>query len=201
MTRPTDLLQGTLDLLILKTLSWGPAHGYAVARWIEQRTGAVLHVGEAALYSELHRLEERCWLASRMPRCTRRRPFALETPNVRAHGDSLRGARDRRHGLDPLGHLRSTHSPAPVRERAAADCRLRREPRSRLPRRQHLLARLPLLAGGHPDPRVVRHVDVDDVDALRRRERGRARCRRLGNGEPVPDARRSPGPRAPPHRR
>jgi PadR family transcriptional regulator PadR len=57
-----DLLQGTLDLLILKTLSWGPAHGYAVARWIEQLTGKVLTVGEGSLYPALHRLEEREWI-------------------------------------------------------------------------------------------------------------------------------------------
>ncbi|MEP6690785.1 MAG: PadR family transcriptional regulator [Gemmatimonadaceae bacterium] len=59
-----DLLQGTLDLLILKTLSWGPAHGYAVARWLEQLTGQVLQVGEGSLYPALHRLEERGWVSS-----------------------------------------------------------------------------------------------------------------------------------------
>src|SRR5207249_9363688 len=59
-----DLLQGTLDLLILKTLSWGPAHGYAVARWIQQLTGQVLTVGEGSLYPALHRLEERGWIES-----------------------------------------------------------------------------------------------------------------------------------------
>ena len=59
-----DLLQGTLDLLILKTLSWGPAHGYAVARWIQQLTGEVLTVGEGSLYPALHRLEEREWIES-----------------------------------------------------------------------------------------------------------------------------------------
>src|SRR3954469_8937222 len=64
MPRPADLLQGTLDLLVLKTLSWGPAHGYAVARWIEQLTGEVLRVGEGSLYPALHRLEEKGWLAS-----------------------------------------------------------------------------------------------------------------------------------------
>ena len=59
MPRPNvDLLQGTLDLLILKTLSWGPAHGYAIARWIHQLTGAVLQVGEGSLYPALHRLEQ-----------------------------------------------------------------------------------------------------------------------------------------------
>ena len=56
---PQDLLQGTLDLLVLKTLSWGPAHGYAIARWIQQLTGQVLDVGEGSLYPALHRLEER----------------------------------------------------------------------------------------------------------------------------------------------
>jgi PadR family transcriptional regulator, regulatory protein PadR len=61
---PLDLLQGTLDLLILKTLSWGPAHGYAVARWIQQLTGEVLTVGEGSLYPALHRLEERGWIES-----------------------------------------------------------------------------------------------------------------------------------------
>ena len=65
MTRGTlDLLQGTLDLLVLKTLSWGPAHGYAVARWIQQLTGDVLQVGEGSLYPALHRLEERGWIES-----------------------------------------------------------------------------------------------------------------------------------------
>ncbi len=54
-----DLLQGTLDLLILKALSWGPAHGYAVARWIERLTGNSLEIGEGSLYPALHRLEAR----------------------------------------------------------------------------------------------------------------------------------------------
>lgn len=55
----TDRIQSTLDLLILKTLSWGPAHGYAIARWIEQLTGDALTVGEGTLYPALHRLESR----------------------------------------------------------------------------------------------------------------------------------------------
>jgi len=59
-----DILRGTLDLLILKALSWGPAHGYAVARWIEQATDDALAVGEGSLYPALHRLEERGWIAA-----------------------------------------------------------------------------------------------------------------------------------------
>ncbi|HJR63778.1 MAG TPA: PadR family transcriptional regulator [Gemmatimonadaceae bacterium] len=61
---PVELLRGTLDLLILKTLSWGPAHGYAVARWIERLTGEVLQIGEGSLYPALHRLEERSLIES-----------------------------------------------------------------------------------------------------------------------------------------
>jgi transcriptional regulator len=57
-----DLLQGTLDLLVLKTLSWGPTHGYGVARWIQQVTGDVLRVEEGSLYPALHRLERRGWI-------------------------------------------------------------------------------------------------------------------------------------------
>jgi transcriptional regulator len=65
MTSQTlDLLQGTVDVLILKTLSWEPMHGYAIAKWIEQRSDGVLGVADAALYQALHRLERRGWIAS-----------------------------------------------------------------------------------------------------------------------------------------
>lgn len=59
-----DILRGTLDLLILKALSRGTAHGYAVARWIQQATDDVLAVGEGSLYPALHRLEEREWITA-----------------------------------------------------------------------------------------------------------------------------------------
>lgn len=54
-----DFLKGTLDLMILKTLSWGPSHGYGIARWIEQCTHDVLQVEEGSLYPALHKLEEK----------------------------------------------------------------------------------------------------------------------------------------------
>jgi PadR family transcriptional regulator PadR len=54
-----ELLQGTLDVLILKTLTWGPRHGYAVARWLHDTSEDVLRVEEGALYPALHRLEHR----------------------------------------------------------------------------------------------------------------------------------------------
>ena len=54
----SDLLHGTLDVLVLKALSLGPLHGYAVAEWIEQRGGGDLVIVDAALYKALHRLED-----------------------------------------------------------------------------------------------------------------------------------------------
>jgi transcriptional regulator len=58
------LLKGTLDVLILRTLSWGPAHGYAISRWIRQSSDGHLTIEEGALYPALRRLEERGWVAS-----------------------------------------------------------------------------------------------------------------------------------------
>jgi PadR family transcriptional regulator PadR len=59
-----ELLQGTLALLILKALLSGPAHGYAVARWIGETTGDVLRIEEGSLYPALRRLEDRGWVTS-----------------------------------------------------------------------------------------------------------------------------------------
>ena len=59
-----ELLQGTLDLLILKTLTWGPRHGYAVARWIRDTTADDLQIEEGALYTALHRMEKRGWIGA-----------------------------------------------------------------------------------------------------------------------------------------
>lgn len=58
----SDLYVGTLDVLILKALSWGPMHGYAIGRWIRQTTEDVLTVQEGALYPALHRLHAKGWL-------------------------------------------------------------------------------------------------------------------------------------------
>jgi transcriptional regulator len=54
-----DILLGTLDVLVLKTLSWGPSHGYGIARWIHESSNQTLRVLDGALYTSLHRLEER----------------------------------------------------------------------------------------------------------------------------------------------
>src|SRR3989442_9114699 len=62
MTKPKDLVQGTLDLLILKTVALEPMHGWAIAQRIRQLSGEVLHVGQSALYPALHKLEQQGWI-------------------------------------------------------------------------------------------------------------------------------------------
>jgi transcriptional regulator len=59
-----ELLQGTLDLLILQTLQWGPQHGYAISQTIRGRSGEVLQVETGSLYPALHRLEKQGWVKS-----------------------------------------------------------------------------------------------------------------------------------------
>ena len=59
------LIAGTLDVLVLKALSWGPRHGYGIGRWINENTESVLAVEEGALYPALHRMERRGWLESK----------------------------------------------------------------------------------------------------------------------------------------
>jgi PadR family transcriptional regulator PadR len=65
MGKPSDLLQGTLDLLILKTISLEPKHGWAIAKRIQQISGEVLQVQQGSLYPALHRLEQKGWIKAK----------------------------------------------------------------------------------------------------------------------------------------
>ena len=65
MTKPTDLVQGTLDLLILKTIALEPMHGWAIAQRIRRVSNNVLQVNQGALYPALHRLEQQAWIQSK----------------------------------------------------------------------------------------------------------------------------------------
>jgi len=82
-----ELVQGTLDVLILKSLSWGALHGYAVAESIGERSGQVLKVEEGALYPALHRLEKRGLLEAEwgLSENNRRAKFYKLTSAGRAH--------------------------------------------------------------------------------------------------------------------
>jgi transcriptional regulator len=79
-----ELLKGTLDVLILKALAWGPRHGYGVTRWIAHTTGSTLVVEEGALYHALHRMERKRWIGGEW-------------------GVSEAGRRAKYYGLTPLG--------------------------------------------------------------------------------------------------
>jgi PadR family transcriptional regulator, regulatory protein PadR len=82
-----DLLQGTLAILILKALLSGPAHGYAVARWVEATTNDVLRIEEGSLYPALRRLEDNGWVTSEwdLSENNRRARFYTITRDGRAH--------------------------------------------------------------------------------------------------------------------
>lgn len=81
------LLKGTLDLLILKTLSWSPMHGYAIATWLERQSGGTLGVDDSALYQSLQRMEARGWLSAEwgITDTNRQARFYRLTPDGRRH--------------------------------------------------------------------------------------------------------------------
>jgi PadR family transcriptional regulator PadR len=80
-----ELWKGTLDSLVLKTLSGGPMHGYAVTRWIREQSDGTLAVEDAALYQSLHRMERRGWVESEWGRSenNRRAKYYRITPRGR----------------------------------------------------------------------------------------------------------------------
>jgi PadR family transcriptional regulator PadR len=82
-----DVPPGTLDALVLKTLTWGPRHGYAIARWIEQTTEDVLSIEEGSLYPALYRMEKRGLIEARwgISELGRKAKFYQLTRAGRAH--------------------------------------------------------------------------------------------------------------------
>jgi PadR family transcriptional regulator PadR len=87
MTKPTDLVQGTLDLLILKTIALEPMHGWGIAQRIRQMSGEVLRVNQGALYPALHRLEQNGWIKAKWGETenNRRAKFYSLAPAGRAY--------------------------------------------------------------------------------------------------------------------
>ena len=83
MGESLDILHGTMDVLILRAVSWGPVHGYGVARWIERATGEALKVEEGTLYPALHRLEDRGFIEA---------DWGLSENNRRARFYTITGA-------------------------------------------------------------------------------------------------------------
>tara|TARA_R110002111_G_scaffold262872_1_gene342321 strand:+ start:37934 stop:38281 length:348 start_codon:yes stop_codon:yes gene_type:complete len=84
--RKADLLQGTLDMLILKSLMEGSRHGYGVAKWIQVTTRNALQIEEGSLYPALHRMQKRGWIQSEwgLSESNRRAKYYQLTPTGRA---------------------------------------------------------------------------------------------------------------------
>lgn len=82
----SDVFTGTLDLLILKALTWGPSHGYAIGRWIRETTRDTLVIQEGALYPALHRLERKAFVSEQWSETDtgRQARFYTLTPKGRA---------------------------------------------------------------------------------------------------------------------
>lgn len=83
---PPEMLQGTVDILILRALAWEPMHGYAIAGWLDARSNGVLAVNGAALYQALHRLEHAKWVSATWGRSenNRKAKYYALTPAGRA---------------------------------------------------------------------------------------------------------------------
>ncbi|MES2305716.1 MAG: PadR family transcriptional regulator [Gemmatimonadota bacterium] len=87
MAAPLSLIKGTLDVLVLKSLSWGPRHGFEVTSWLEERSTGHLAVDDGALYQALHRMEERDLIRAEwgITSNNRRARYYSMTPAGRAH--------------------------------------------------------------------------------------------------------------------
>lgn len=97
MPTPTDLLQGTLDLLILQTLALEPMHGWGIAQRIQQVSNEVLQIGQGSLYPALYRLEYKGWIKSEWGSSdnNRRAKFYRLTPTGRKQLEAERASWDR----------------------------------------------------------------------------------------------------------
>lgn len=92
--KDAGLLQGTLELLILKTLSWGPMHGYGIATWIEHATNDIMQVEEGSLYPALYRMTRKGWIKGTWGTTANNRKakfYALTTEGERQFRDQLAG--------------------------------------------------------------------------------------------------------------
>ena len=87
MTDQLPLVKGTLDVLVLRALSWAPMHGFEITTWLEERTHGALGIDDSALYQALHRMEERAWISTEwgITENNRRARYYMVTPQGRAH--------------------------------------------------------------------------------------------------------------------
>ena len=107
----SDLLRSSLDLLVLKALSWGPMHGYGISEWIESATESVLLLEEGTLYPALHRLDRRGWISAE---------WGVSENNRKAKFYKLSPAgRARFRAQAPIWHTHATAIPVALRRTSA----------------------------------------------------------------------------------
>ncbi|MGQ0538511.1 MAG: PadR family transcriptional regulator [Gemmatimonadaceae bacterium] len=109
----TELLHGTLEVMILKTLSWGRMHGYGIGRWIEQQGGDALRIEEGSLYPALYRLERKGWIDAEWglsEKNRRAKYYRLTPPGRRALKESVSLWSDFAHAVARV--LGATQSPS-----------------------------------------------------------------------------------------
>ena len=100
---PTDLLRGTLDLLILRSLASGAMHGWALSQVIQQQSRNILRVGQGSLYPALQRLEQEGWIVSEWGTTEQNRParfYTLTTSGRRALSEETKSWRQYVHAVD-----------------------------------------------------------------------------------------------------
>ncbi|MEP6779361.1 MAG: PadR family transcriptional regulator [Gemmatimonadaceae bacterium] len=110
----TSLTRGTLDLLILKALTWGPNHGYAVAEWIDQATGSAMLIGEGTLYPALHRLEKQGLLTSEWGLSENNRQAKFYTLSKKGRQSLEKGSSSWHQFVDAASRALRTTSPLPA---------------------------------------------------------------------------------------
>ncbi|MEJ7810732.1 MAG: PadR family transcriptional regulator [Gemmatimonadaceae bacterium] len=109
-----SLMRGTLDLLILKALTWGPRHGYAVAEWIQEATRTELLVGEGTLYPALHRLEGRGWIEAEWGRSETNRTAKFYRLSRTGRARLQAGSSSWHRFVEAAGRALRTTSPLPA---------------------------------------------------------------------------------------
>jgi transcriptional regulator len=115
MVNPVEFRQGAIELLILRTLAWGPQHGFSIARWIQDTTEDVLRLEEGSLYPTLHRLEDKKWIASHWGQSANKRRARIY--ELTAEGRKQLAAETRdwwRYSNAIAKVLKATSKPSPV---------------------------------------------------------------------------------------
>lgn len=115
MSKSVEFRQGAIELLILRTLSWGAQHGFSIARWIQDTTDDVLRLEEGSLYPSLHRMEDKGWVTAHWGTSANNRRAKFYELTAVGRAQLLVETRDWRRYADAIGKvLRATVKPKPI---------------------------------------------------------------------------------------